>query len=240
MNIYSAPARKGVTNPSEPAMMRLSEHPIVDLEGDDMRHLPLALMLVAPVAGASFGHRDAPLPQVRAAPAPARWSVDERSGCRVRNPFGRDEVQVRWSGECDAQGRASGSGVLEWRLGGKTSRFRGEVREGAPNGRGVQTWPGGDRYEGHFRNGKRDGRGTYVWSNGDRYRGEWRNGRQHGMGVFTWRGGNRYAGSFRRGQADGFGVCQTEGSLIQGEWDNGCIRKGLLVFAVGKQASQCR
>lgn len=205
-----------------------------------MRHLPLVLMLVAPVAGASFGHRDTALLQLREAPSPARWSVDEHTGCRVRNPFRGAEVQVRWSGACDAHERASGSGVIEWRYRGKTSRFRGEVREGSPNGRGVQTWPGGDRYEGQFRDGKRHGRGTYIWSNGDRYQGEWRNGRQHGLGVFTWHGGNRYAGSFRRGQPDGFGVCLTDGSLIEGEWDKGCIHKGLLVFAVGKPASQCR
>ena len=117
-----------------------------------------------------------------------------RTGCSVRNPYRHAEVEVRWSGDRDAQGRATGSGVLEWRYKGKTSRFRGEVREGAPNGRGVQTWPGG----------------------------------------------NRYAGYFRLGQPDGFGVCLTEGSRIEGEWDNGCMRKGLLVFAVGKPASQCR
>ena len=206
-----------------------------------MRHLaPVLLMLIAPVAGASFGHRDIPLPQVRTAPSPARWSVDMHTGCSVRNPFSRAEVQVRWSGECDAQGRAAGRGVIEWRYRGRTSRFIGEVRDGAPNGRGVQTWPGGDRYEGEFRAGRRHGRGTYVWSNGDRYRGEWRDGRQHGLGVFTWRGGNRYTGYFRLGQPDGFGLCLTDGGLIEGEWDNGCMHKGLLVFAVGKPASQCR
>lgn len=205
-----------------------------------MRYLAFALMLVAPVAGASFGHRDSPLPQVRAASPPLRWAVDVRTGCSVRNPYRHAEVEVRWSGDCDDQRRATGSGVLEWRYRGRTSRFRGEVREGAPNGRGVQTWPGGDRYEGQFRDGRRHGSGTYVWANGDRYQGEWREGRQHGLGVFAWRGGNRYAGYFRLGQPDGFGVCLTDGSRIEGEWDNGCMHKGLLVFAVGKPASQCR
>lgn len=204
-----------------------------------MRHLaPVLLMLFAPAAGASFGHRDVPLPHVRA--APARWSVDQRTGCSVRNPFDRAGVRVRWSGECNAQGRATGRGVIEWRYRGKTSRFTGEVRDGAPNGRGVQTWPGGDRYEGEFRAGRRHGRGTYLWSNGDRYQGEWRDGRQDGLGVFTWRGGNRYTGYFRLGQPDGFGVCLTDGGLVEGDWDNGCMHKGLLVFAVGKPANRCR
>ncbi len=241
MKVYSALACKGVTNAPEPAIIRLSKQPIVDPGGGGMRHLtPVLLMLIAPVAGASVGHRAIPLPQVRTAPPPVRWSVDMRTGCSVRNPFGRAEVQVRWSGECDTRGHAAGRGVIEWRYGGKTSRFIGEVRDGAPNGRGIQTWPGGDRYEGEFRAGRRHGSGTYVWSNGDRYQGEWRDGRQHGLGVFRWQGGNRYTGYFRLGQPDGFGVCLTEGSLIEGEWDNGCMHKGLLVFAVGKPASQCR
>jgi hypothetical protein len=205
-----------------------------------MRHLALALIFFAPVAGASFGHRELPLPHVHAAPSQPRWSVDVHSGCSVRNPYRRAGVEVRWSGACDDKGRATGSGVIEWRFRGETSRFRGEVRDGAPNGRGIQTWPGGDRYEGEFRDGRRHGTGTYLWSNGDRYRGEWRNGRQHGLGVFTWQGGNRYTGYFRLGQPDGFGVCLTDGSRVAGEWDNGCMHKGLLVFAVGKSASQCR
>jgi hypothetical protein len=205
-----------------------------------MRHLPIVLMLIAPVAAASIGRPDAPLEPARSASPPPRWSVDARTGCSVRNPFRQAEVEVRWSGACDAAGRATGSGILEWRYQGKTSRYRGEVREGAPNGRGVQTWPGGDRYEGQFRGGRRHGHGTYVWANGDRYQGEGRVGRQDGLGVFTWRGGNRYAGYFRLGQADGFGVCLTDGSRVEGEWDNGCMHKGLLVFAVGKPAGQCR
>jgi hypothetical protein len=46
-----------------------------------------------------------------------------------------------------------------------TGRFENDMR----TGRGVYTWPNGDRYEGRFENGTRTGRGVYTWLSGDRY-----------------------------------------------------------------------
>jgi len=87
----------------------------------------------------------------------------------------------------------------------------------APPEPGVQAWPSGALYVGEFRNGRRDGRGIYTWPNGDRYEGEWSAGKPSGQGV-----------------------AKSHGVHVRGRWVDGCLRKGPLMFAVGRPASECR
>ena len=72
-------------------------------------------------------------------------------------------------------------------------RYKGNVANGKPSGRGKTTYKNGDVYEGEFLKGKRQGEGTYTFSDGEKYTGQWFQDQQHGKGVFTFKNGNVYA-----------------------------------------------
>ena len=51
------------------------------------------------------------------------------------------------------------------------------------HGKGVYTWPDGNRYTGEYVNGKKEGWGVYTYSNGKEFEGTWKNGKQEGYGY---------------------------------------------------------
>jgi hypothetical protein len=198
-------------------------------------------MLFAPSVSVSFARPPLPPPDMRAAPGKAGWSVDERTGCWVWNASPERNQTVHWNEGCSLVGRATGSGILEWRSDGKVSRYEGEIRYGELNGRGIHTAPNGDRYEGEFREGKPNGRGVTTMTSGQRLAGEFRDGVMHGHGAFTSANGNRFEGEWRDGRADGHGVYkQKNGELFEGKWVDGCFREGDMRIAVGRPANECR
>jgi hypothetical protein len=56
------------------------------------------------------------------------------------------------------------------------NRYRGEIRDGMPNGTGTNRYANGDVYTGAWRRGKSDGQGRYTWANGNYWEGEFRDG----------------------------------------------------------------
>src|SRR5213592_2522956 len=83
-----------------------------------------------------------------------------------------------------------------------SAAFAGEFREGKKHGRGVKTWPWGDRYEGEFADDSKHGMGIYVWGArsafaGDRYEGAFANDKRSGYGVYLWASGDSYAGPWK-------------------------------------------
>ena len=52
-------------------------------------------------------------------------------------------------------------------------KYKGEIKNGKPNGQGIHTYPDGERYVGEFKNGIQDGQGTNTFSNGWNGIGEW-------------------------------------------------------------------
>lgn len=216
-----------------------------------MKRIILALMLAAMSAmlvvglsalvlsPASAQTRPAPpAPDLMASPGNPGWSVDARSGCWIWNPNPQPGEVVTWTAGCGSDGRASGSGNLEWRHDGKVERYSGEYRDGKRHGRGVHTWVDGGRYEGEFRDGKQHGRGVRTW-NGERYEGEYRDDKQHGRGVYTWADGDRYEGEYRDGRPDGFGEARINGTRYVGRWAGGCFRDGNQRGAIGRPLSEC-
>jgi hypothetical protein len=108
--------------------------------------------------------------------------------CRVVDP----ELRGSYAGPC-ANGLAEGIG----RASG-TAQYEGGFKAGLKHGKGVKTWPNGDRYEGEFAEDRKHGVGTYVWGRGpwtgERYEGAYANDRRHGFGVYRWPSGDVYAG----------------------------------------------
>lgn len=102
------------------------------------------------------------------------------------------ELQGVYAGPCK-DGLAEGFGVASG-----IAEYRGEFRAGKKHGRGVKTWPNGDRYEGEFADDFKHGTGRYAWGRGpwqgESYEGAYRLDRRHGFGVYRWASGDVYAG----------------------------------------------
>lgn len=108
--------------------------------------------------------------------------------CRVVDP----ELQASYAGPC-VNGLAEGEGSA---IG--TAEYSGGFKAGMKHGRGVKTWPSGDRYAGEFFEDRKHGVGAYTWGRGpwagERYEGAYRHDRRHGFGVYRWPTGDVYAG----------------------------------------------
>lgn len=141
------------------------------------------------------------------------------------------EIQGKYSGGCkdglaEGHGEASGS-----------AQYKGGFKAGRKHGKGVKTWPSGDRYEGDFAEDRKEGVGNYTWGRssvwaGEKYSGDYRNDRRHGFGTYEWPGGDRYTGPW-------------ENDVITGRATPGMIARSRAyaerVAAVGKRGTRvCR
>ncbi len=113
------------------------------------------------------------------------------AACRVLDP----ELAGFYQGGCK-DGLAEGYGEAKG-----SAEYRGEFHAGRKQGRGVKTWPSGDRYEGEFVADRKQGIGKYTWSPdgpaaGESYSGGYMNDRRNGYGVYQWPSGDRYAGQW--------------------------------------------
>ncbi|MGH8686951.1 MAG: MORN repeat-containing protein [Burkholderiales bacterium] len=125
-------------------------------------------------------------------------SAHAEGPCKVLDP----ELQGTYVGPCVnglAEGQGSASGA---------AKYTGGFKAGRKDGRGVKTWPSGDRYEGDFVAGRKEGRGTYSWGRGpwegERYEGEYRNDKRDGTGTYTWPTGDVYRGPWKEDRITGY------------------------------------
>ena len=125
------------------------------------------------------------------------------------------------SGNCeDGQGTVLAENVI---------LYRGEWRDGKPDGQGSSYYADGDvSYEGEWREGLAHGRGTRHVASG-RHDGEWRKGLAHGHGIFYSNNGRiLFKGNFLEGKPDGQGsqyFDRTETMIgpikYEGKWHEG-------------------
>jgi hypothetical protein len=124
------------------------------------------------------------------------------------------------------------------------SKYRGEFRQGARHGYGVQIWAT-KTYDGEWSNNMVHGRGKLVWrETGACYTGQFRRGRYHGIGCYTdgakkyvghwcdgakegegkqyWSDGRVYQGSFCQNKRHGYGrMTYADGTVYTGNWKQG-------------------
>jgi hypothetical protein len=99
------------------------------------------------------------------------------------------------------------------------ARYEGEFRKGLKHGKGVKTWPWGDRYEGSFVDDRKEGQGVYIWGEGsrwagERYEGEFLGDRRQGFGVYSWPNGDRFEGQWDKDQRLGYSVMELRRNLV--------------------------
>ncbi|HUJ87516.1 MAG TPA: hypothetical protein VLX30_11760 [Burkholderiales bacterium] len=113
------------------------------------------------------------------------------AGCRVIDP----ELQGGYAGPC-VNGLAEGEGYASG-----IASYRGHFKAGMKDGRGVKSWPNGDRYEGEFVHDRKQGRGTYRWGRGpwqgERYEGEFDDDKRNGEGTYRYANGDVYSGEWK-------------------------------------------
>jgi hypothetical protein len=111
--------------------------------------------------------------------------------CRVLDP----ELQGEYRGGCVA-GLAEGKGAASG-----TAAYEGEFHQGMKQGRGVKTWPNGDRYEGGFVADRKEGQGKYSWGRGpwagESYEGAYVADKRQGLGTYRWPSGDVYVGPWQ-------------------------------------------
>jgi len=129
----------------------------------------------------------------------------QAQSCRVLDP----ELLRAYSGPC-VNGFAEGEGVASG-----VAEYRGGFKDGRKHGRGVKTWPNGDRYEGGFTADQKEGYGVYQWGSGpwegERYDGTFAADRRHGYGIYWWPSGDIYSGPWEADAPTGPGRRRSTG-----------------------------
>ncbi|CAD8177851.1 unnamed protein product [Paramecium pentaurelia] len=111
----------------------------------------------------------------------------------------------------------TGEGYLEWTYEDGT-RYEGQWKNKAPNGKGKLWLASGDIFEGQFIDGQLS-QGSHFQTNGSTYTGEFINGLYHGYGQLIEFNGDSYSGQFENGMKQGKGVLKrNDGTLYDGEW----------------------
>ena len=62
----------------------------------------------------------------------------------------------------------------------KDSEYKGQIKNGKRNGKGIMRWKSGIEYQGEFKDGFRQGKGICKYKSGEIYNGEWNMGFQEG------------------------------------------------------------
>jgi hypothetical protein len=107
--------------------------------------------------------------------------------------------------------------------------------KGKIEGKGLMTWPNGDRYDGMWKKGLMDGEGTYTYATaGYSYSGQWSKGFIKGHGTFRFNNGNVMEGDWTAmGTGTGYLVF-ADGTRYDGPFVNGAPHgQGIKVWANG-------
>ena len=91
------------------------------------------------------------------------------------------------------------SSGIQWKTFGDGKvqpKYKGDIKNGKPNGQGTLTLPNGFNFVGEWRDGLINGQRTLTLPNGSKYVGEWKDGEKNGQGTVTNSDGEKYVGEF--------------------------------------------
>ena len=100
--------------------------------------------------------------------------------------------------------------------------YRGEMRGGFRDGRGLMVWPDKASYDGEWKEGYACGQGVFFHADGDVYDGGWLNNKCKGYGTYTNKNGACYKGYWKNDTQCGTGTeTWPEGSKYNGMYVDG-------------------
>jgi hypothetical protein len=118
------------------------------------------------------------------------WLQDPNTGCKAWTFTSVAGMSIAWAGPCE-NGLVQGTGMVAFVYKGQTLyNYRGELRAGKFQGKGMMRWDNGVTYSGTWDAGLPNGTGTFVWADGSRYEGGWKDGAASGTGTITDARGN--------------------------------------------------
>ena len=121
------------------------------------------------------------------------------------------------------------------------AKYKGELKDGIPNGQGFLSLPDGGKYVGEFKEGIINGQGTFTFSDGRKYSGEFKEGKKHGQGIYTYPNGDKYTGGYKDGFKNGLGALtygkgKSDGDKYVGEFKEGIPNgQGTYTFSDGSK-----
>lgn len=100
-------------------------------------------------------------------------------------------------------------------------KYRGQMQNGVPHGKGEMRWQNCSTYSGDWRGGVMHGTGIMTWPSGKKYEGQWQDNVQEGRGIMFYPNGNIYEGTFHHGVRHGQGILrQPNGGYFEGRFEN--------------------
>ena len=67
-------------------------------------------------------------------------------------------------------------------------KYKGEIKEGKPEGWGIALFPDGTKYMGQWHDGKQHGQGTFIFTSGEKMTGEWRENKEWNLTKYDING----------------------------------------------------
>ena len=117
------------------------------------------------------------------------------------------------------------SSGLVWKIYGDEGinpKYKGEIKNREPNGRGIKIYPNGYKMEGRFKDGYLNGQGKVTKPDGRKYIAELKNGSPNGIGTEYFPGLGKYNGEWEKGLPNGKGeFIYTNGGNYIGGWKDG-------------------
>ena len=113
---------------------------------------------------------------------------------------------------------------------GKTTTYKGEIKDDQFSGQGAITYEDGTVYTGSFASNQPNGYGKAVLADGRTYEGEHLNGKPSGKGIWRFKDGGKYEGDNLNGQLHGKGkIYFSNGDIYEGDFENG-VRTGKGIY----------
>jgi hypothetical protein len=129
-----------------------------------------------------------------------------------------DNRYGRYKGEIEDD-LPNGKGIVKTTTG---IIYLGEFKDGLPNGKGITIYPDGETYTGKYMKGIRNGQITHTFPSGQKYEGELKDGVYHSKGTYTFPDGESYVGEFKDGKENGQGTYTfSSGKKYVGEFKDG-------------------
>ena len=156
------------------------------------------------------------------------------SGGEVWKGFGDKETHSVYKGDVK-NGVPNGLGIMIDNIGGK---YIGEWKDGLFHGQGKFTSLNASMYYvGGYKKGKRDGQGVLTFLDGLKYEGGFKDGKWNGQGTLSSLNGRKYVGEWKDGKQNGRGTSSLcKGGKYVGEFKDGKQRgKGTKTYSDGEK-----